>query len=909
MTVPGSPEGVYRRVQQDGAAVRVGSSLRRRLLRQFLLVTLVAVAALTLSAVALLVPALVAHGEARNRELASAVRDQVQLQLLMRQRAAEQLASELSRGAIERREVTATLQSLVTADRFLLAAYLVDLRGIVTHVALQASAGQNVADLIGIDQSAKPHFMAAMRSRQPTWSETFLSTMSGQVTAVLVVPAGSTHVMLEFSLAGLSQSLASLGRSGETRTVVLDRAGRIIAHPDAGQALRQENLGGSALVARAADGRAESGRLVLEGEEHLAFALPVPSIGWTILVAQPTRWVLGPLLRLGWVLLAIVGLTLAAAAAASWWLSQRAGREVERLADAAQYAATGGSAPPPMSFDTAEFGAVWRRLQALFDELHEREGQTRAAQGDLQAVLDAATEVAIVATDTEGVVTVFSAGARKILQRLPDDVIGRVTPALWHDADEVAARGAELTRQLGQPISGFEVFAAQARHGGYEVRDWTFIRADGQRLLVSLAVTAVRQPDGTLKGFLGVGIDITHRRRAESLELAQRSAEAASLAKSEFLSRMSHELRSPLNAMLGYAQLLEMDIEEPPAPGQRARAQQIQRAGWHLVQLIDDVLDLSRIEAGQMRMSLEAVNALQVADRAAEMTASLMTRFGVSFTQRRVGADQSTPLPPVLADVTRLTQVLVNLLGNAAKYNRPAGTVVLECEILDSRHLAYRVIDSGRGMSPQQLAQLFQPFNRLGQETGTIEGTGIGLVITQRLVALMNGTLTVSSSPGIGSTFTVTLPLGEQASLAPVAAPASGGDARSLRGTVLYIEDNEVNAMLMREILRQRPHVKLLQAATVASGLALMRQHRPGLLLLDMHLPDAHGSVAIDAMQVDPALRDTPIIVVSADATRQQIGAMRARGVRGYLTKPLNVPEALAAIDAALSGASADASS
>ncbi|CAD5373934.1 Histidine kinase [Rubrivivax sp. A210] len=878
--------------------------LRRRLLRQFLLLGLLPVVALAALAVLLLVPALVAHGEERNRELATSVREQVRLELFARQRAAEQLAAEIRQGSLAEPAITDALQTLVTADRFLFAAYLTDARGTVTHVALQPASPQHVADLLGLDESAKPHFQQAASSRLATWSQAFLSTISGQITVVLAVPAGSGQLMVEFSLAGLSQSLAELDMVGQTHTVVLDGAGRIIGHADARRALRQDSLREIPLVLRAIAGHAEAGRIMLDGSEQLAYALPVKPVGWTILVSQATASVLKPLLRLAWVLALIVAATLAVAAAAAWGLSRRGGDEVERLAESARAAAYGELAAVSPGFDTAEFAEVWTRLRKLFDELHGRDQQTRAARARLQAVLDAATEVAIVTTDTAGRVTMFSAGARKMLQREPAEVVGLCTAIIWHDADELDARGAELTARLGRPVAGFDVLVALARESGSEVRDWTLARADGQRLQVSLAMTSLRDPDGALEGFLGVAIDITDRRRAEALELARRSAEAANQAKTEFLSRMSHELRSPLNAMLGYAQLIEIDTQEPPGPGQRERSRQIQRAGWHLVQLIDDVLDLSRIESGQLRVSIEAVDARGVLARAAELAAPQFQRHRVLMRTDWVGATAPEAAAPVLADATRLTQVLVNLLGNAAKYSPPGSTVRLEWEALPGRQLALRVIDPGRGMTPEQLGQLFQPFNRLGLESSGIEGTGIGLVITRHLVELMHGSLAVQSQAGEGSRFTVTLPQAEALAV-PAATPAlPDAGTGGLSGRVLYIEDNEVNALLMREILRLRPRVQLDLAATVAEGLELVRRHRPQLVLLDMHLPDAHGSVALDAIRADASLAGTVVIVVSADATRQQVNTMLARGARSYLTKPLRVPEALAAIDAALGVAS-----
>lgn len=875
------------------------AQLRQRLLRQYLLLALLPLAVLTVLGTVLLVPALVAHGEERNRELASALRDQIQLELELRERTAAQLAEAVANGSIGMSSIGVALQSLIDADPSLQAAYVVDARGLVTHAALPPASGLHVADYIGLDESARPHFIAARSAQRPAWSHTLLSTITSQITLVHAVPAGASTVMVEFSLAGLSRALADMSSAGKSLTMVLDGAGRVIGHPDATRALRQENLSDLLLVARAIDGQAQSGWIEQDGRSFFAYALPVRPIGWTVLVGLPTASVLAPLLRLAWLMLAILCATSLGAVLAARWLATRAGQEVQGLASGAQ-AAAAGSAPPALAFQTAEFDEVWRLLRSLFQELHSQGAQTQAARSELQAVLDAATEVAIISTDTEGRVTVFSAGAHKMLGYDAEDVIGRATPALWHDAREIAERGAELTRLLGESVEGVEVFLAQTRRGGYEVRDWTFVRADGNRLLVSLAVTAVRGAEGEVKGFLGVAVDITHRKRAEALEVAQRSAEASSQAKSEFLSRMSHELRSPLNAMLGYAQLLEIDRAEPPSAGQALRLQQIQRAGWHLVQLIDDVLDLSRIESGQLRVSIETVDILAVVARAAEITAPLMARHGLTLTQAWVGDTPAAEHEPVIADTTRLTQVIVNLLSNAAKYNRPGGSVRVECEPLPAGRFAVRVIDTGRGMSAEQVEQLFQPFNRLGLESSVIEGTGIGLVITQRLVDLMNGALHVESEPGAGSAFSVILARGERPLLTAPTAQGPRGDAPARRGRVLYIEDNEINAILMQELLLQRPGVQLQVAGTVEDGLAAARRQRPDLVLLDMNLPDAPGGDVLDAMQADPALRETPVIVVSADATRLQVSAMLRRGVRAYLTKPFNVAETLAAIDSAL---------
>ena len=877
------------------------TSLRRRLLRQFLVLALLPLTAVSAISLVLLVPSLLALGEQRNLELATVVRDQVQQQLAAHQRLALVMANEIGQDRLRGDAIAEFLRAAVEGDQLLLAAYLCDASGVVEQVALPPSSGLNAADMIGLDQSAQPHYRRARLTQQPVWSETFLSLLTGRITAVLAVQAGARTLLLELALDNLSSSLADLGRAAHSEPVILDHVGRVIGHPRAELALQQANLRNLPLVRQALEGQQGSASIQADGVAMLAQALPIAPLGWTVLVMQPLRAVLGPLVALGVALAAVLGLAVAVAVWLSWMLARRSGLEVERLALAAEAAASTPDDMPPPPFGISEFRAVWLRLQALFAELHERDRQTEAARRDLQAVLDAATEVAIIATDLGGRVTVFSSGAQKMLGRSTADVVGRLTPIAWHDADEVRRRGEELSRELQRPVEGFEVFVCRARETGHEVRDWTLVRADGTRLDASLAVTAMRAMDGRLRGYLGIAIDVSQRRRAEELEVARRAADVASQAKSEFLSRMSHELRTPLNAVLGYAQLMDSSTAQPPTAQQRSHLQQIQRSGWHLVQLIDDVLDLTRIEAGTLRVSLEAIDAAKAVAAAAEIVAPLFTQLGITFAQEWPDRGGGR-LGPVRGDMTRLTQVLVNLLSNAAKYNRPGGHVRLVGEVLPGRGLALRVGDDGLGLDAAQIAQLFQPFNRLGREGGPVEGSGIGLVITKRLVELMAGTIEVVSEPGRGSTFTVVLPQADQpaANQGGATVAALRGRSGEARGLTVYIEDNEVNALLMREIIALRPAVQLLHAATAAEGLGMMRRQRPDLLLLDMHLPDAKGDEVLDLLATDARLRDVPVIVVSADATRLQIENARQRGVRNYLTKPLNVAEVLEAVDAVL---------
>jgi CheY-like chemotaxis protein/two-component sensor histidine kinase len=320
------------------------------------------------------------------------------------------------------------------------------------------------------------------------------------------------------------------------------------------------------------------------------------------------------------------------------------------------------------------------------------------------------------------------------------------------------------------------------------------------------------------------------------------------------------------------------------------------------VKLIDDVLDLSRIESGRVQLSLEAVDIGAVLAEAMRLLAPQASEREVSIA---LPASMASPAALVLGDRTRLKQVFVNLLSNAVKYNVRGGRVDLS--LLDARdgQLGVQVSDTGRGMDAQQLTRLFEPFDRLGLESTDIEGTGIGLVITKRLVELMNGRIEVLSTPRAGSTFTVFLPrASEGAAAADEAGRDTTADGEQVRGDVVYVEDNEVNAVLMREVFSLRPGCRLHLAGTQAEGRALIERLSPRLVLVDMHLPDGSGVSLLEWLRADPRRREIPAIVVSADATRAQQDAAFAAGARAYLTKPIHVADALQAIDESLAAAS-----
>ena len=380
--------------------------------------------------------------------------------------------------------------------------------------------------------------------------------------------------------------------------------------------------------------------------------------------------------------------------------------------------------------------------------------------------------------------------------------------------------------------------------------------------------------------------EIAERRRAEE------KADHANRAKSDFLSRMSHELRTPLNGILGFAQLLEM--ESLPADQEESVAQ-ILKAGRHLLGLINEVLDISRIETGRLQLSLEPVPVGETLRGALDIVRPLAAQHGIAL-----NAGAADERQHVLADRQRLQQVLLNLLSNAVKYNRTGGTVAVSCEEILGERLRILVRDTGHGISPDKLDRLFTPFDRLGAEGTGVEGTGLGLALSKHLVDVMGGTLDVTSQVGVGSTFAVELPL----TAAPVEALEPRGGSPTVdpappdaRMVVLYIEDNLSNLRLIEQVLGRRPRTTLLSAMQGRLGLDLAREHRPDLILLDLHLPDLPGQEVLRRLLDEPRTREIPVLILSADATPGHVERLLAAGARAYLTKPLDVRQLLALVD------------
>jgi PAS domain S-box-containing protein len=659
----------------------------------------------------------------------------------------------------------------------------------------------------------------------------------------------------------------------------------------------------------------------------------------------------------------------------------------------------------------------------------------------LQSAIFNSANFSSIATDAKGVIQIFNVGAERMLGYAAADVMNKITPADISDPQEVIARAKALSAELATPITpGFEALVFKASRGIEDIYELTYIRKDGSRFPAVVSVTALRDAQNAIIGYLLIGTDNTARKQVEEerkkldqrlrdqqfytrslfesnidalmttdplgiitdvnkqmealtdctrdeligapfkdcftdperaeaaiklvlsekkvtnyeltasardgkktvvsynattfydrerrlqgvfaaardvterkrfeqvlqqsnadLESAKSAAEKANLAKSDFLSSMSHELRSPLNAILGFAQLMESATPSPSA-SQAESIAQILQAGWHLLKLINEILDLAVIESGKVSLSPESVSLPEVMSECQAMMEPLAQQHGIRMTFPQFDDEHSCF---VKADRTRLKQIIINLLSNAIKYNQEQGTVVVDCTVSAPQRIRIRVADTGAGLPPEKLAQLFQPFNRLGQEAGGEAGTGIGLVVTKRLVELMEGVMGVESTVGVGSVF--------WCELISAAAPQlniQSGEAEATvrprfpnlaqRRTLLYVEDNPANMKLVEQLIARCPDIQLLTAVNGTLGIQIARSAHPDLILMDVNLPGLSGIEAFKILRGDPATAHIPVVALSANAMPRDIAIGLELGFFRYLTKPIKVKEFMDTLNEAL---------
>jgi PAS domain S-box-containing protein len=534
--------------------------------------------------------------------------------------------------------------------------------------------------------------------------------------------------------------------------------------------------------------------------------------------------------------------------------------------------------------------------------------------GALQSAIFNSANFSSIATDAKGVIQIFNVGAERMLGYTAAEVMDKITPADISDPQEMIVRAVELSKELETPIApGFEALVFKASRGIEDIYQLTYVRKDGSRFPAVVSVTALRDAQNTIIGYLLIGTDNTARIQVEEerelltatlqdknaeLESSKAVAEKANRAKSEFLSSMSHELRTPLNAILGFAQLLEKG-KPSPTDAQTIRLHQIIKAGWYLLELINEILDLAVIESGRLSLSRESVLLIDVINESRAMVEPQAQKRKIQLNFLPFANNWHAS-----ADHTRLKQVLINLLTNAIKYNRQHGSIIVECTEVSVDRIRITIKDSGNGLSEEKLNQLFQPFNRLGQEDGTEEGTGIGLVVTKQLVELMGGSIGVKSAVGVGSEFWIELNRDvapenvDNQSFATDLIPQVSVDEGIC--SLLYVEDNSANLMLVQQIIDDQPNVRMLSANDGNQGIALARSHLPDVILMDINLPGISGIEALVILKNDPLTAHIPVLAISANAMPGDIQKGLEAGFLCYLTKPIKISEFIEALDFAL---------
>ncbi len=493
-----------------------------------------------------------------------------------------------------------------------------------------------------------------------------------------------------------------------------------------------------------------------------------------------------------------------------------------------------------------------------------------------RAILDAVVD-SIITVDENFRVLDVSPGTDRIYGVSKVDRVGRNSLTIVHPDDRIHV-ASELHRLFKGGDGNITSYRFRAPH------------SDGRMLSIETRGRLIRDANGDAPRAVLVSRDVTESVADElNLKDAKEAAERANRAKSEFMSRMSHELRTPLNSVLGFAQILEMELT---SPDEIEMVGFIHNSGKYLLELINEVLDISRIEAGHISVMIEPVILKQLVNECVELVTPQASELGITITSSSKYDVQ------VLADQQRLKQVLLNLLSNAIKYNRANGSVTLACT-QDGARVRLSVTDTGPGISPELRERLFTPFDRLDAESTGIEGTGLGLALSKGLTEAIGGTLGVDSVVGQGSTFWIELPVAEQTkSLSSRARPSLVRQAKATPTvTVLYIEDDLANVQLVERLLHQRPSIRLITALQGVLGVELAQQYEPSLILLDVHLSDIHGYDVLERLRGDSRTIDIPVVVLSADATTWQQRRFKNAGVGDYLSKPLDLQHLLDVID------------
>jgi PAS domain S-box-containing protein len=527
----------------------------------------------------------------------------------------------------------------------------------------------------------------------------------------------------------------------------------------------------------------------------------------------------------------------------------------------------------------------WRTLGLILARMRESESRFRA-------VAHSAPD-AIVLADEKGRVIFWNQSAQKMFGYQPLEIVGQPLNTLVPMPDR--KNGNEYFETLKQGSAAGSI---------RDTREMRGRRNDGSEFSTEISIASWVSDDQLY--FIGMIRDISNREMAEEqMRDAREAADRANQAKSEFLSSMSHELRTPMNSILGFGQLLQTNPEEPLTETQAQCVNQVLNAGRHLLGLINEVLDLAKIESGQLTVSLETVHTARVVKESVELISSLADSRGITVELSCPDGD----IPQIVADPARLRQVLLNVMSNAVKYNCDKGTVSIACRRTDDNFLRIGVSDTGPGIPEDRKEEVFRPFLRLGTEASSAEGTGIGLTITRRLVELMNGRIDFESTIGAGTTFWIDMPIASQIDPATHPGTTDPGENPSqafqfedkdARGRILYIEDNPTNLRLMEQIVDRIPGLAIISAHTGELGVELAKTEEPDIIVLDINLPGMDGYATLNLLKKDEATRLIPVIALSANVMPNDPIRGQVAGFFTYLTKPIRVDEIVTSLSGAL---------